>query len=53
LEIWNTNSTQTILSSPDLFNDLHMRAINTSGTVRPNKKVMPSGFGRKLKTEIG
>jgi hypothetical protein len=35
-------------SSPDLFNDLHTKAIYCCGFVRPNRKGMPSDFGRKL-----
>jgi hypothetical protein len=35
--------------SPDLFNDLHIKAIHFCGNVRPNQKVMPSDFGRKLR----
>jgi hypothetical protein len=40
-------------SSPDLFDDLHMKAINCCGTVKPNRKVMPSDFGRKLRLKWG
>jgi hypothetical protein len=38
-----------VFSSPDLFDDLHTKAINCCGTVRPNQKGMPTAFGRKLK----
>jgi hypothetical protein len=40
-------------SSPDLFNDLHTTAINSCGTVRPDRKVMPSNSGRKLRLKWG
>jgi hypothetical protein len=50
--IWHTNFTQTIFSS-DLFNDLHIKAINWRGTVRPNLKVMPSDFGKKCRLKWG
>jgi hypothetical protein len=38
---------------PDLFDDLHMKAINCCGTVRSNQKGMPSDFGRKLRLKRG
>jgi hypothetical protein len=41
------------LSSPNLFNDLHTKTINCCGTIRPNGKVMPSNFGRKLRLKWG
>jgi hypothetical protein len=47
LEIWDSESTWTVFS-PDLYNSLHTKAINCCGTVRPNQKGMPGGFGRKL-----
>jgi hypothetical protein len=34
-------------SSPNLFDYLHTLAINCCGTIRPNKKIMLSDFGRK------
>jgi hypothetical protein len=40
-------------SSCDLFDDLHTKAINCCGTVRPNQKAMPSDFGRKLRLKWG
>jgi hypothetical protein len=41
LEIWDTNSAGTVsFSSPDMFNDLHMKNINSCCTVRLNWKVM-------------
>jgi hypothetical protein len=40
-------------SSPDLFNDLHTKAINCCGTVRPNRKGMPRDFGTKLRLKRG
>jgi hypothetical protein len=36
-------------SSPDLFYDLHTKAINFCGTVRPNRKRMPRDFGTELR----
>jgi hypothetical protein len=54
LKILDTSSTETIFfSSPDLFDDLHTRAINCCGTVRPNRKGMPRDFGRKLRPKRG
>jgi hypothetical protein len=41
------------LSSPGLFDDLHMKAINCCGTVRMNRKGMPSDFGKKLRLKQG
>jgi hypothetical protein len=38
-----------ILFSPHLFDNLNTKAINYCGTVRPNRKGMPSDFGRKLR----
>jgi hypothetical protein len=40
-------------SSPDLFDDLHTKAINCCGTVRPNQKGMPRDFGTKLRLKRG
>jgi len=41
-------------SSPRLFDDLDRRQINSCGTVRPNRKDMPSDFGPKqLKLKRG
>ena len=40
-------------SSPRLFDDLDRRKINSCGTVRPNRRDMPSGFGPKLKLKRG
>jgi hypothetical protein len=37
-----------VFSSPDLFDNLHTKAINFCDSVRPNRKGMPSDFGRKL-----
>jgi hypothetical protein len=37
------------LSSPDLPNDSHMKAINCCGTVRPNQKGLSNDSGRKRK----
>jgi hypothetical protein len=42
-----------VFSSPDLFDDLHMKAINCCGTVRPNQKGITSDFGRKLRLKQG
>jgi hypothetical protein len=39
--------------SPDLFDSLCVEAIICCGTVRPNQKVMPSDFGRKLRLKEG
>jgi len=36
-------------SSPRLFDDLDRRKIKSCGTVRPNRRDMPSDFGPKLK----
>jgi hypothetical protein len=36
-----------IVSSPDLFDDLHTKAINFFGTVRPNQKGMSSDSGNE------
>ncbi|PSN39855.1 hypothetical protein C0J52_21000 [Blattella germanica] len=35
-------------SSPDLFNDLHERKINSCGTIRHNRKGMPKEFSPKV-----
>jgi hypothetical protein len=44
----------SFFSSPDLFDDLHTRAINCCGTVRQNCKGMPEGFDSKtLKLKRG
>jgi len=41
-------------SSPRLFDDLDIRKINPCGTVRPNRRDMPSDFGPKqLKLKRG
>jgi hypothetical protein len=40
-------------SSPDLFSNLHTKAINCCGTVRPNLKRMPYDFGKKPKLKRG
>ena len=41
-------------SSPRLFDDLDRHKINSCGTVRPNRKDMPRGFGpKKTETEKG
>jgi hypothetical protein len=41
-------------TSPNLFNDLHSRKINACGTVRHNRKGMPSNFSPKdLKMKKG
>jgi hypothetical protein len=40
-------------SSPDLFDNLHTKAINCCGTVRPNRKGMPRDFGAKLRLKQG
>jgi hypothetical protein len=53
LEILNTNSTQKIFSSSDVFNDLDIKAMNFCGAIRPNQKVMPSDFRRKLRLKGG
>ena len=37
-------------SSPDLFNDLATKQINSSGTVQPNRKGMPQDLGPKRMT---
>jgi hypothetical protein len=37
----------TFFSSPDLFDDLHARAISCCGTVRQNHKGMPGNFDKK------
>jgi hypothetical protein len=39
----------TVFSFRNLFDDLHMKAINCCSTVGPNQKVVPSDFGRKLR----
>jgi hypothetical protein len=39
--------------SPDLFDDLHTKAISCCGTVRPNRKGMPRDFGTKLGLKRG
>jgi hypothetical protein len=36
-----------------LLSNLHTKAINCYGTIRPNWQGIPSEFGKKLKTEIG
>jgi hypothetical protein len=40
-------------SSCHSFNDLYRKTINCCGSVRPNQKVMPSDFGRKLRLKQG
>ena len=40
-------------SSPRLFDDWDRRKINSCGTVRPNRRDMPSDFGPKLKLRRG
>jgi hypothetical protein len=42
-----------VFSYPDLFDNIHTKAINCCGTVRPNRKGMPSDFGRKLRLKRG
>jgi hypothetical protein len=37
-----------VFSFPDLFDNLHTKAVNCCDTVRPNQKGIPRGFGRKL-----
>jgi hypothetical protein len=49
LEIWNTNSTWTVFFFSWLLNNIHMKAINCCGILRPNWKVMLSNSGRKLR----
>jgi hypothetical protein len=49
MKIQNANCTWTIFSSPDLFNDLHTKAITCYGTVIQNQKRMPRDSGRKLR----
>jgi hypothetical protein len=53
LKILDKNSTRTVFSSPDIFNNLHAKAINCCGTVRPSGRGMPSDFGRKLRLKQG
>jgi hypothetical protein len=48
-KFWTQTLHGQYFSSPDLFNDLHMKAINCCGTVRPNRILMPSDIGRKLR----
>jgi len=36
-----------LFSSPSLFDDMDRRKINSCGTVRPNRRDMPSDFGPK------
>lgn len=40
-------------SSPELFDDLHTEKINFCGTVRPNRKAMPTSTGQKMKLKWG
>ena len=40
-------------SSPRLFDDLERHKINSCGTMRPNRRDMPSDFGPKLKLRRG
>jgi hypothetical protein len=47
------NSTGTFSFSPDLFNNLHMKAINCYDAARPNQKVMPSDLVRKPRLKHG
>jgi hypothetical protein len=50
LKLLDTDSTWTVIfSSLDLFNSLHVKAINCCGTVRPNQKGMHSDFRRKVR----
>jgi hypothetical protein len=49
----HTLNMDSSFSSPDLFDDLHMRAINCSDTVRSNQKRMLSDFERKLRLKQG
>jgi hypothetical protein len=57
LNIMNGNLRHLIYAnsfpSPDVFNDLHMKAINCCGTIRPDRNVMPRDFGRKLRLKRG
>jgi hypothetical protein len=53
LEIWETNTSRTILLSPNLFNDLQTEAIDCWVTVRTNLKLMPSDYGWKLRLKRG
>jgi hypothetical protein len=43
----NTMYMDNYFSSPRLFDDLHNRRIGSCGTVRHNRKEMPSNFGPK------
>jgi hypothetical protein len=43
---------RTIFSSPDLFNNLHMKTINCCGNVTPNRNAMPSDW-KETQTETG
>jgi hypothetical protein len=45
--------TEHLAIDPDLFDNLHMKAIKCCDTVRPNRKGMPSDFGRKLRLKRG
>jgi hypothetical protein len=42
-----------LFSSPDLSDDLHTKAINCHGTVRPNQKGMPRDFERNSRLKLG
>jgi hypothetical protein len=48
-----TTRTENVFSSPDLSDDLHTKAINFCGTVRPNKKGMTRDFGTELRLKRG
>jgi hypothetical protein len=42
-----------VFSSPDLYDNLHAKVTNCCGSVRPNRKGMPSDFGRKFGLKWG
>ena len=48
-----TTFMDNFFSSPRLFDYLDRRKINSCGTVRPNRRDIPSDFGPKLKLKRG
>jgi hypothetical protein len=47
----DTNCTWIIF--PDIFNNLHTKAVSFCGAVRQKQKVIPSDFGRELRLNQG
>jgi hypothetical protein len=43
----------SFFSSSVSFDGLHTKAMNSCGTVRPNRKGMPKNFGYKVNMKVG